>query len=256
MSGLFPDSSLNDLAPTLAALPGEPRRAMDRLHELRFRFVQLSASQPGLKPRDLDHSARRDLVSTLRRCEIEIAGVDLWIPVEHFSDPSHVDRAVNAAVDAVIFAADLGRVPISLTLPSDTESQNAPANEATAAVIAACERYGVPLADHAVPPSKRPRHDLLGIGIDPVAWLASSGGFDAAQITSSMPRSILSARLGDLSRTGSRQPLAQPGGRLNLQEYRIALSAAGYGCPVVLDARQWNNPWQAVQVARQAWHDT
>lgn len=255
MSSLFPDSSLNDLAPTLAALPDEPRRAMDRLRELRFRFVQLSASQPGLKPRELDNSARRDLVSTLRRREIEIAGVDLWIRPEHFSDVAHVDRAVNAALDAVTFAADLGRVPLSLTLPSDTEAQNAPADEAAAAVIAACERFGVPLADHAVPLSERPRHDLLGVGIDPVAWLASSGGIDPAQIASSVPQSILSARLSDLSRTGSRQPPDLPGGRLNLQEYRIALSAAGYSHPVILDARQWNNPWQALESARDAWHD-
>ena len=48
------------LAPTLAALGDRPRTAIDRLAGLGFRAVQLSASQPGLRPRELDRSGRRD----------------------------------------------------------------------------------------------------------------------------------------------------------------------------------------------------
>src|SRR5690606_35381914 len=111
------------LAPTLAALPGEPRRSIDRLHELGFRFIQLSATHPGLRPRELDQSARRDLLATLRRRERSPAGVDLWIPPEHFADAAQVDRAVAAAIAAIELAADLGRVPLSLALPPVVAAQ-------------------------------------------------------------------------------------------------------------------------------------
>ena len=44
--------------------------------------VQLSAAQAGLRPRELDRSARRDLLATLRRRELAVAGIDDGLDVE------------------------------------------------------------------------------------------------------------------------------------------------------------------------------
>ena len=72
------------LAPTLAPLGEQPRAALARLSKLGFRHVQLDATQPGLRPRELDRSARRHLAATLRRPEDSPIGVDLWVPASHF----------------------------------------------------------------------------------------------------------------------------------------------------------------------------
>ena len=89
------------LAPTLTGLGERPRVVLDRLAVCGFRAVQLSASQPGLRPRELDRSGRRDLAGRLRRLALVAAGVDLWIPRAQLLDPARVDRAVGTMLDAV-----------------------------------------------------------------------------------------------------------------------------------------------------------
>ena len=98
------DATFNRLAPTLGPLAEllAPRSVFDRLSELGYRYVQLSAAQPGLRPRELDKSARRDLLATLRRREMSPAGVDLWIPPDHFLASATVDRAAEAVVEAIV----------------------------------------------------------------------------------------------------------------------------------------------------------
>jgi sugar phosphate isomerase/epimerase len=240
------------LAPTLAALGDDPRRAIDHLHELGFRHVQLSAAQPGLRPREMDRSARRDLLAMMRRREIEPAGIDLWIPPEHFEDATHVDRAVSAVVSAIEMAADLGRVPVSITLPARGEDASG-VKEATGSVIAAAHRFGVPIADHAVPIAAREDDEFFGIGIDPAAWLAS--GTNPADVVSANAESLVAARLCDLSTAGMRVPIGDSGGggRLDVEAYKVALSVAGYERPVVVDARQWLDAWRGVEQTRAAW---
>src|SRR5690606_24047230 len=118
-------------------------------------------------------------------------------------------------------------------------------------VLAASERHGVPIADHAMPASGRESNELHGIGIDPAAWLAASA--DPAQAVTASTSSVLAARLTDLSHAGVRQPPGMPGGRLDVLAYRVALSAAGLQSPVVLDARQWTDPWRGITLATATW---
>lgn len=74
---------------------------------LGVRAMQLDATSPGLRPRELDRSARRDVASLLRRLEVGFAGLDLSIPPAHFAEAAHVDRAVKATCEALTLAADL-----------------------------------------------------------------------------------------------------------------------------------------------------
>lgn len=84
------------------------RASLDLAVAIGFRAVQLDATAAGLRPRDLDRSARRDLAATLRRAELTCAGIDLLIPPQHFTDPTHADRAAEALFAAIDLAADLG----------------------------------------------------------------------------------------------------------------------------------------------------
>ncbi len=146
MPGIHPQLPL---APTLGPLGDQPRAALDRLAAMGFRYVQLSATQSGLRPRDLDRSARRDLLVRLRRLEMQVSGLDLWIPPAHFLDPALVDRAVDAVRAALELAGDLQRCPISLELPRPLDDESLGPVIETIAELAL--RVGVELADHAAP---------------------------------------------------------------------------------------------------------
>jgi sugar phosphate isomerase/epimerase len=217
---------------------------------LGFSSVQLSATQSGLRPRDLDQSARRDLLATLRRLELELAGVDLWIPPAHFLEAVHIDRAVGAMLSAIEFAADLGRVPVSVALPHEIN------DEILEAISEAAHRHGAPIADHAIPTadSQRPQADseLLSVGIDPASWLAA--GLDPSEGVVRAGDALQSARLCDLSSTGLRAPVGESDGRLDVHAYRASLSVAGYRRPIVVDARQWADPWRGVERTAEMWN--
>jgi sugar phosphate isomerase/epimerase len=231
------------LAPTLAALVGPPRAAMGRLSKLGFRHVQLSAAQGGLRPRELDRSARRDLLSTLRRHELRPAGLDLFIPHRDHLDPATADRAAAAVLDAIALAGALERCPISLTLPAEG------AEGMVESALAEAERWGVELADHQVDPEG---DGPVGLGIDPAAWLAV-GEDPVAAVIRFGPR-LASARLVDLLLGGTRGPVGDPhDGRLDVSAYRVALSVAGYQRPVVLDARQWSRPEEGMVKSKEVW---
>ncbi len=138
------------LAPTLASLGGDPRQVMSRLKTEGFRAVQISATVSGLRPRDLDQSARRDVLATLNRNELSLSGIDLWIPVENFLDPTNIDRALGATREAIELASDLGRCPISMNLPRHEESDetsDSPA-ELLEAIAGYSVHFGVEVADH------------------------------------------------------------------------------------------------------------
>ncbi|MHC4446208.1 MAG: sugar phosphate isomerase/epimerase family protein [Planctomycetota bacterium] len=273
------------LAPTLAPLGDSPRPALDALAERGFRHVQLSATLPGLRPRELGRSGRRDLAATLRRKALAVSGIDIWIPPDHFVDPAQVDRALAAVLETVELASVLGRCPVSLTLPSPGED----ATEFGGVVESLTDhamRHGVDVADHAVAVSSL--HDL-GIGIDPAAslgqgqdparqvaayaprlisarlWLHDLGiGIDPAaslghgqdparQVAAHAPR-LISARLCDLLRSGLRGPVGDgEEARLDVLAYRVALTTAAYSRPVVVDARQWPDPLRGLEQTRDVW---
>lgn len=249
--------NLNQLAPTLEPLAAasdshDVRSTMDRLAAAGFRFVQLSATQPGLRPRELDKSARRDLIATFRRREVSIAGVDAWIPPQHFLDPVHADRAVSAIKQAIEYASDLGRVPVSISLPT---AKDANGGDATAAIVEAlgthADRFGTALADHAIPFVAR-SGTPIGLGIDPAAWLAH-GDDPAAAVSRG---SLHAARLCDLLTSGLRGPIGdRQQGRLDVLAYKVALSINGFAGPVVLDARQWHDPWAGLRQSKSVWEN-
>jgi sugar phosphate isomerase/epimerase len=232
------------LAPTLGPLVNSqtpPRATFQRLARAGFRHVQLSATLAGMRPRELDRSARRDLLATLRRAELTVSGVDFWIPISDFDDPARMDRAIAATQAAVELAADLGRQALSLILPGNDEVVE------TLAVHAS--HHGVPLADHARPPSP---HVAVGVGIDPAAVLSQNVD-PATEVMQAGPR-LTVARLSNLSITGMRLPIGERGdGRLDAMAYRVALSVVGYRRPVIVDARQWTDPWSGIEQTQSAW---
>jgi len=210
------------VAPTLAALGDRPRSAMDRLSRMGFRSVQLSAAQPGLRPRELDRSGRRDLLARLSRLQMPAAGLDLWIPTEHFLEPAQVDRAMAAVGAAIELAADLGRCAVSLVLPG---AETGPLVEAIAEQAL---RFGVRVADHAVPPAVSTSTPSIGAGIDPAAWLARDR--DPVVAVREYARELVSVRLYD-----------DP--KFDADAFHKALMACAYRGPIVIDLRECADPW-------------
>ena len=105
---------------TTSALHSEPRLGLELASRLGFRSVTLSAAQPGLRPRELDRSARRGLLAELRRLELECSSIDLFIPPEHFTSTETIERALDAVRGALDLATDLGARSLFLRLPSES----------------------------------------------------------------------------------------------------------------------------------------
>lgn len=237
-------AALGALLNDAAGGPTDVRRAFRRLSASGFRHVQLPATRRGLRPRDLDRSARRDLLATLRRNQLTLSGLDLWVPVDHFTDPAHVDRAVGAVIGAVELAGDLGRVPVSLALPYEDANCRVDRDVVTQ-IRCACESHGVFVAVHR-PDTTAP--DGLGLAFDPAAcfW---SGGDPVTAIAAIDPERLISVRLTDVDAQGLR--VCPGSGRLDLLAFRGTLVTIGYERPVVLDLKQVTDAWQCLA---QAWH--
>lgn len=251
-----PDAAPGERHQVAVAFEGlglEPRDAFAALRDLGIAGVQWPATRAGLRPRDLDASGRRDLQATLRRHELALSGVDLWIPPEHLLDPARVDRAVAAIEESVRFAAEFGRVAVSLRLPAPAADESATAlgglESVCGAVAAMAERHGVAVADHAVPASER---EGISWGLDPVAWLAA--GRDPAAVAIEHPGRFAAARLADLDRGGLRGPVGEAiDGRLDVLRYRVGLEVAGFRGLIVVDPRQWADPLGGIRRSARAW---
>jgi sugar phosphate isomerase/epimerase len=237
------------LAATLAPLDASPRRALSRLASLAFRAVQLDATQQGLRPRELDRSARRDLMATLRRHDLLVSGIDAWIPPDHFTDPARVDRAVTTVLLTIALAGDLGRCPVSLALPAGLWAVTGSAGAAGRTLLDHADHHGVTLVDHAVPPGA---DDRLGVGVDPAAWLAV--GEDPAAAVLAAGVRLKSVRLCDRLTTGVRGPIGDPRqGQLDVAAYREAMAMRAWAEPVVVDAREWTDPWAGLVQTMAVW---
>lgn len=239
------------LAVTLAPL-GDPASAMAWAAGRGIRGIQLSASHPQTRPRDLGASARRDLRAMVARHELVVSGIDLWIPAGHFVEAAHADRAIDAVRAACDLAGEMGRVAVTLELPLEgtDEAAASRAHEAVAAVAAAADRAGVLVADAAGaagcpwPP--------IGICVDPAREL--SDGADPALAASRAGGRLVGARLVDLTRSGMRGPPdGGTGSRLDLLGFRIALETAGFRGLPVIDARQWADPHAGTEACVRAW---
>ncbi|MDX2132639.1 MAG: hypothetical protein SFY69_11370 [Planctomycetota bacterium] len=228
----------------LPRTPGHPwsggtRDALAWAASLAYRSVHLDAASPDTRARDLSRSARRDLAAVLRRLSLLPAGLDLWIPPEHFASGAHVQRACEAVTDAIDLASELGA--LAGTPPPVVCIQVSPGATADVArsLGMAAERRGVRLADHAWP--ARPDASLA-IGIDPASMLGA--GADPVQGVTTLAGTPATARLSDLSAAG-RVPAGD--GRLDVLLYEGALSARSFEGPLVVDVRHLREPAAAAQ---------
>jgi sugar phosphate isomerase/epimerase len=211
-----------------------PRAMMEWAAQAGWKSVHLDGAMPGLRARELDRSARRDVASVLRRVQLQFSGIDLWIPPQHFVDASHVERAVEAVCAAAELAAEIAKLntqPVPV-LSIQLHPRMLPAVLAT--MVAAAERSGVLLADHQWPALESwQAGGHAGIGIDPAAMFMAGEGKPIAAAQRVATR-IVSARLSDVTSAGR---VAAGKGRLDLLEYEVALSTASYARPVIVDLR-------------------
>ncbi len=255
------------VAVTLAPLAPDPRHGLEVASTLPVRGVQVSASQPGTRPRDLDRSGRRDLLAAARRRELEIVGIDVWVPSDRLLEGATIDDAVGQLIEAVELAADLGRVAVSTRFPLEG------VDDAISTVVAVAGRLGVAVIDHAVPPRGRvtrsrpgdaapsgrlivpgaveagapaplvtPAVEGLGVGVDPPAWLVA--GLDLLEAAG---QGIDALRLADLTTDGMRVPPGDADGRVDPATLVAIARTGGFeGCPLI-DARRWSHPVEGVR---------
>ncbi len=234
---------------TLGVPIQDPRAAIEWVSLLRskaptIRAIAIDVTTPGLRARDLSRSDRRDLAATLRRRELDLAGLDLFIPQAHFADPAWAPRAIEVIGQTLGLAGELAplvggssRALVSVHLPGDLDGSVAQD------LGAGAERAGAILADHH--PSAEARSDAFVIGVDPASVLMS-GGSPAKRATRAG-----ALRLSDASDDG-RCAVGGSGSRLELGAY--AASASMSGAPhVVIDVRQLRDPAHAAIQAADAW---
>lgn len=259
------------ITPVVQQVGGTVRAALERIARLGFENVQLDASLRGIRPRELDREGRRELFSAVRRRGLGVAGLELFIPRKHYLDPQHVDRAMSATIAAIELAADLGRVPLSLSLPVRKLADDSA--ELAGTIVEAADGHGVPIAVHGEDQLDALQGwidavDLpaLGAAVDPAPLMAR--GHDPAVIAQRLGRRLTVGRLSDLERGlsdeqheagegagGGETIRCTPGaGELDLMAYRVALDlATSRPGPVVLDLRGLTDPIQAALNARHAW---
>lgn len=244
LAGLAPDPG----APWAAG----PRAAIEWCAKAGFRAIQLDAAAAGIRPRELDRSARRDIAAVLRRGQLVLSGLDLWIPPEHLTDPSRSGRAIEAIAQAVELSSELTRLGagpaavVSVVLPPTLS------DEAKRGIANHAEQHGARIADHTLPAATTAPQpgSPIGIGLDPAALLLA--GQDPAQTAARAGPALAAARLSDATMVG-RAAWGQPGGRLDLTAYLAALAVGGYCRPLVLDLRGLHDQARAARDAITNW---
>jgi len=234
------------------AVPGgsaTPRSVLDWVGQQRVRAVAIDGTAPGFRARELGRSARRDLAASLRRRELEFAGLDLWIPSDHFTDTEQCQRAVDAVANGAELAGELSelvggrsRAIVSVMTPASID----PALLASMGEQAA--RFGVTIADHrAHEPGVVPAG--VQIGVDPASVLFSGG--EPEQLVHDAGKNLAAVRLDDVNAMG-RCPVGAEGGRLDLTAYKAAIVLGSLGW-ITVDLRQLPEPSRCLLMAREAW---
>jgi len=243
-------------APLVATSGGSLRDDLQRITRLDCHAVQLSAAMSGLRPRELNRRARRDLLAMLSRHALMLAGVDLMIPRKDWLSAERVDRAVTATLDAIDFAADLGRVPLSLPLPVKELT-----DDVKTALTASADGHDVPLAVHAedqpddlIAWLDEQDQPVLRAGLDAAAALALQ--LDPAEGATRLSDRLLVARLDDYSAAGvasgaGRVPVGE--GDLDVTEFKAAVVTAGSVRTVVVELRDLRDPGSGLSKALDAW---
>lgn len=246
--------ALPPLAATIEPLGADPRECISAAAAMGYRSVQVSATQPGLRPRELDAGDRRGLRGALSRIGVSCGGIDLWIPPSHFADRAHVDRAISALDGACGLAADLGRCVVCTAFPPQLPA------ETWQAIAASADRHGVRIADFALREGDEPARadvplELVGVGIDPAALIAA--GIEPAMHAAARGRHIAAARIVDLLASGMRGPPGEPSGaRLDLAAFAASLALGGASPQCCADARQWADPRAGLASTLARWTGT
>lgn len=236
----------------LASAAPNPRAIIERVASEGFRCIQLDATLEGIRPRQLDRSGRRDLAALLRRLDLGLTGLDLFIPSSHLTSPEHTDRAVSAVIGAIELLADLRDLSVGATLPGvrawgalgvSLALPDSPPADIIAQMRSSAATRDVQLADHRL--GAEPIGDEIGLGIDPARVLL--GGGDPAK-TAAKSKGVVSARLSDASEIG-RVPVGK--GELDELAYMVSLKTAGYEGPWVLDVRGLASAMEAAIATRE-----
>lgn len=240
--------SLAGLTRDLAPAELTARRLIEHAATFGLRAIRLDGTMPGLRARELDRSARRDLASFLRRLGPGFGGIDLWIPPEHFADTARAERAFTTVYEAIDLCAELATLDgrsagrtLSLTLPAN-------ADDIARQVAEAADRARIRIADHGPGASTRAAGPI-GVGVDPAALL--SRDLDPGREVARLSDRVVAPRLSDTDGIGR----VTPGeGRLDLLAYAIALSTSLAGIDVVLDPRGLRTPDSQIRESINNWH--
>ncbi len=251
------------------AEPGDWLRAISRLAKANLLGgMQMLGTIPGLRARELDRAARRDVAAILRREGIVCGGIDLPIPPAHFAEAAHVDRALAAARDAMGLAAELvklteaGVMPVValwLPRPVPMEVIRALASEAdiTGCAVAdltwpmAMPTDAVDEAESSATASATQVSNLVGSGLDAAVILMASSDPSATALRHA--QTLRQARLSD-ARGGKRVSVGR--GILDVLAYRVALELTAKDRPsgmVVVDLEGLDDPAVALGAAVAAW---
>jgi sugar phosphate isomerase/epimerase len=145
--------------------------------------LHLDATLPGIRPRELDRSARRDLLAIVKRHNVSLTGCDLFIPPTHFTSPQHQQRAADAVRQAIALAAELrslGAAAAMVCIETAASPSTEPTLDAAALLIdlaAHARDHGVTLCDCTSDSSP------LARGLDLAAVLARNEDPAAAILT-------------------------------------------------------------------------
>jgi hypothetical protein len=186
----------------------------------------------------------------LRRTELELAGIDLWIPAEHYSDAEKSERAMETLHQTIVLVTELARLAggrsrplVSVTLPTSMpESERRSINSLG-------ERHGALIADHTPDGPEGMGSNIAGlvIGVDPASCMM--GGVDPEQRVHKSG----AIRLTDANPSG-RCVVGGTGGRLDLSGYAGACLTSGQRW-IVTDAWGIDDADKAIRTAVTAWRD-
>lgn len=209
--------------------------------------VQLDATAPEMRARELDRSARRDIAAILRRNALTFTGLDLWIPEEHYLSPQHADRAIEAVIQAFGLAGDLARLVENSSSPSVCIAlPEKPSRELVSTLVSAAMSAGVRIADYHA--GVEESGAVLGVGIDPATELLAQR--DPVRVAGSSSLVLHDARLTDATPRG-RMVVGQ--GNLDIRAYHAVLRTLTLLRHVVIDTRDVTQPADAAQRAGAAW---
>ncbi|GAB5495691.1 MAG: hypothetical protein Phyf2KO_07710 [Phycisphaerales bacterium] len=148
--------SLRGLAVSTEVEAASARGLIGWVNKLGYRAIALDSTHPELRARSLDRSARRDLAASLKRSQLCLSGVDVFVPAKHFADRENADRATAAVLGAIELARELGSLGAGSEAVVCFELPDEPVEGVESEIVADAERFGVSVAVV--------RRDVKGLG--------------------------------------------------------------------------------------------